>query len=128
MSPKTKKILGWVFLGLLTFMALGSAIGKITATPDSEMGKEFIAMGFFDSRFFIASLEIFCAILLLIPRLSTIGVAVSAGYWGGAYAIHVAHADYFPAPVFVAMLLLGLVAIFRHPELFQRLQGKPVEA
>ena len=127
MSPKTKKILGWVFLGLLTFMALGSAMGKITATPDSEMGQQFIKIGIFDNRFLFAGLEIFCAVMLILPRTSTIGVVLSGGYWGGAMATDLSHGQ-FPAPVLVAMLLLGLVALFRNPELFQRLQGKTVES
>lgn len=65
--------------------------------------------------------------MLILPRTSTIGVVLSGGYWGGAMATDLSHGQ-FPAPVLVAMLLLGLVALFRNPELFQRLQGKTVES
>ena len=56
---------------------------------------------------------------------STIGVLLSAGYWGGAMATDLTHGQ-FPAPVLVILLIFGLATIFRNPELFARLLGKPV--
>jgi putative oxidoreductase len=127
MSPKTKKIIGWVLVGLFTFFALGSAAGKLMAAPGTEMAAIAVKMGFFEVRFLIAGLEILAAVALLIPRTSTIGVVLSAGYWGGAAATDITHGQ-FPGPVLVAMLLLGLVALFRNPELFHRILGKPVQS
>jgi DoxX-like family len=127
MSPKAKKILGWVFAGMLTVMAVGSSLGKFMATPESEMGAMFTMMGFYDIRFLIGSLELICAILFIIPRTSTLGVLLSAGYWGGAVATDLTHA-HTPVPALAAIVLLGLAAIFRNPELFTRLLGGEVKA
>lgn len=127
MSPKVKKILGWVFAGLLTTMAIFSGFGKFMAAPDNDMGALATTLGFYDIRFLIGSLEIVSAILFIIPRTSTIGILLSAGYWGGAVATDLTHA-HTPGPALMAIALLGLASIFRNPELFQRLLGKEVTA
>lgn len=127
MSPKVKKIIGWVLAGLLTLVAVGSALGKFTADPSSEMGKQFAAAGIYDVRFMIGAIEILCAVMLLIPRTSTIGVVMSAGYWGGAIATHLTHGE-APGPALIFLVLVGLIALLRNPELFTRILGKDVPA
>jgi DoxX-like family len=123
MSPKAKKILGWVLASLLALLAIGSGFGKLTATPASEMGVMFTAMGFYDLRMLIGGIEILCAVLLLIPRTSTIGVWMSGGYWGGAIATDLTHGHSPVAPIII-LAILGLVALVRNPEMFTRLLGK----
>jgi hypothetical protein len=125
MSPKAKKIIGWVLAGLMALMAIASAFGKFTADPSNEMGQLYVNMGVYDNRFLIGSLEIFCAVMLLIPRTSTIGVVLSAGYWGGAAATDLTHGQ-FPGVVLVFWVVLGLIALLRNPELFTRLRGKEI--
>ncbi len=125
MSPKVKKIIGWVLVGMLTLMAIGSAFGKFTVDPSTEMGKQFVELGVYDNRFLIGGIEIFCAIMLLIPRTSTIGVVLSAGYWGGAMATHLTRGE-GPGAVLVFLVLLGFIALLRNPELFPRIMGKDV--
>ena len=126
MSPKAKKITGWVLVSLLSLLMIGSAMGKFTADPATEMGQQFAKMGVWDNRFLIGGLEMLCAILLLIPRTSTIGVLLTAGYWGGATATEITHSAFQPI-VLILMAMLGLVALLRNPELFQRILGKPLQ-
>jgi hypothetical protein len=127
MSAKTKNIIGWILTGLLTLVMIGSAFGKFTATPDSEMGLMFIANGIYDARFLIGSLEVLCAILMLIPRTSTVGMVLAGGYWGGAIATHISHGQ-SPATVLVFVALMVVIALLRNPELFSRLLGKETKA
>jgi uncharacterized membrane protein len=127
MSPKAKKIIGWVLAGMLALVATGSAFGKFTADPSSEMGQQFIKMGLFDIRFIIGGIELLCAILLLIPRTSTIGLVMFVGYWGGAIATHLSHGEGPGAPL-AFLVLTGLIAIVRNPELLSRLLGKTLPA
>lgn len=127
MSAKTKNIIGWILTGLLALVMIGSAFGKFTATPESEMGQMFAANGFYDVRFLIGSLEMACAILMLIPRTSTVGMVLAGGYWGGAIATHLSHGE-SPAPVLAFVALMVVIALLRNPELFARLLGKETKA
>jgi hypothetical protein len=125
MSPTLKKILGWIAVGLVALLAFASGAGKIFASPENEMGQKFIAAGIYDLRFLFAFLEIGSALLLVIPRTSTIGVVLTAGYFGGALAIELTHGEP-PIPALVALTLVGLSALLRNPEFFTRIQGKQV--
>ena len=123
MSPKVKKILGWVFAGLVfAFMAM-SGMGKIFATPESEMGVLFKTIGIWDIKVAIGILEILVGLLVLIPRVSTIGMVLAAGYWGGAIATDLTHGNP-PYAILIPSVLLLLAALIRNPELFTRLMGK----
>ena len=127
MSAKTKNIIGWVLTGLLGLVMIGSAFGKFTATPESEMGMMYASNGFYDVRFIVGSLEVLCAVLMLIPRTSTIGTVLTGGYWGGAIATHLSHGQ-SPAPILAFVAVLVGIALLRNPELFSRLLGKETKA
>jgi DoxX-like family len=120
---KIQKIVGWVATGLLVLFLVGSAMGKMTAMPDSDMGKQFIKIGIFDNRFMFAILEILIAIALIVPRTSALGVLGAIGYWAGAMAVEMS----FKLPPFAPMTALVLttaIAYFRTPELFARALGQ----
>ena len=127
MSPKAKKIIGWILAGMLALVATGSALGKFTADPSTEMGQQFIKSGLFDIRFILGGIELLCAVLLIIPRTSTIGLVMFVGYWGGAIATHLSHGESAAAPL-VLLVITGLIAIVRNPELLSRVLGKEVPA
>jgi hypothetical protein len=120
---KFEKIVGWVLLGLLSAFMLLTAVGKFTATADSEMGKNFIKLGIFDNRFLFGAMEIAIVLLLFIPRFATLGALGAIGYWAGAMAVELSFKQPPIAPLVALVLIVG-VAFLRSPELFARALGK----
>jgi hypothetical protein len=46
---------------------------------------------------------ILCALLLLVPRTSSLGLLLTSAFWGGAICIHMAHGDLY---LFQAVMLV----------------------
>lgn len=64
--------------------------------------------------------ELFCAILFIIPRTGIVGTMLLAAYMGGAIASHLEHGVSVVAPCIVQTFML-LVAFYRFPELRSKL-------
>ena len=114
-SEKTKKFIYWVLTGLISFVFLGSAIGKFTANEEAlKMAANFGL----DARTYtlIGVVELVCLILFIIPRTGIIGTLLLAAYMGGAIATHLEHGESIMAPCIIQTFLF-LVAFYRFPEL-----------
>lgn len=114
-SEKTKKIIYWVLTGLVSFVFLGSAIGKFTANKEAlKMAANFGL----DARTYtlIGVVELVCLILFIIPRTGIVGTLLLAAYMGGAIATHLEHGESIMAPCIIQTFLF-LVAFYRFPEL-----------
>jgi hypothetical protein len=119
MSQKTVKVIGWVCTGLLAFIFVGSAIAKLTASP--EMLQQSASWGLTPSIVtFLGVLEIVCFILFAIPRTGILGTLLLAAYMGGAIATHLEHQQSVVAPVIISAFL-WITALVRFPELLSRL-------
>ncbi|MEY3198649.1 MAG: hypothetical protein RJA13_607 [Bacteroidota bacterium] len=118
MSSKTKKIIGWVLTGLVSFVFLGSALGKLTGNEEAlEMAASF---GLDANTYFTLGLvELISLILFIIPRTGIIGTLFLVAYLGGAIATHLEHGQSIVAPC-VIQAFLWVVAIYRFPELKSR--------
>ncbi len=123
MEHKGRKIVGWVVTGLLTALFVMSAMGKITARPDSEMGQNFIKYGLDGKLLLIAVGELASASMFIIPRTAPLCVLLLSSHMGGAIATHMEHGESY---VFqsIILLLVWLAAGIRLPEIFTRLNGK----
>lgn len=118
-SEKTKRIIYWVLTGLVAFVFLGSAAGKLSANKEALK----MAAGFgLDSKTYtmLGILELLCAILFIIPRTGIVGTMLLAAYMGGAIASHLEHGISIVVPCFVQTFML-LVAFYRFPELRSKL-------
>lgn len=121
MNEKTTNILRWVLGGLVAFIFIGSAIGKLTADPKGL--EEAAKMGMQASHMkILATIEIVAAVLFLIPRTGILGTLLLAAYMGGAIATHLTHGDSVMAPALI-QAFVWIVAVFRFPELRTRLFG-----
>ena len=118
-SEKTKKIIYWVLTGLVSFVFLGSSIGKFAANEDAlKMAASF---GLDASTYNLRGvIELVCLILFIIPRTGIIGAILLASYMGGAIATHLEHGESIIAPCVIETFLL-LVAFYRFPELKTKL-------
>lgn len=122
MSPKTKQIISWVLGGLITALFLFSASGKLMGNSDAlKMAETF---GLNASSFkTLGVVELISALLFLYPRTGILGTLLLTAYMGGAIATELEHGNSI-IPQCVIQSILWLVAIFRFPELTNRIMGK----
>lgn len=119
MSDKTKKVIYWILTGLVAFIFLGSAIGKLTANAEALKMAEGFGLNS-TSYTILGIVEIISVILFIIPRTGIIGTLLLAAYMGGAIATHLEHGQ----PVLVPCIIeafVWIVAVYRFPELRSRL-------
>ena len=103
-SRNWKMVGGWVLHGLIAGMMILAGSAKIFGLfPPQEVAKlglslpiQAIGVGEFAS-----------AILLLIPRTSSLGLLLTSGFWGGAICLHMSKAE--PFVVQSAFLLITWV-------------------
>lgn len=116
--------------GLVTILSLclagiflGTGIGKVIGY--SEMVTDFARWGYPEWLVVVASaLEITGALLILAPRLATVGAALLAVSMSGAFVTHVINAQPGKAALTGALLLLVvLVAAFRWQRSILRREG-----
>jgi hypothetical protein len=97
-----RRVAGNILIGLPGFALIGSAAAKLVHVP--KVVEQMAASGFAGERLtFIAVLEVFCAVLFLIPSTR-------------AAATHLQHGQSVAQPgVFLAVLWVG--AWLRHPQI-----------
>ena len=119
MTDKTKNIIAWVLAGLVAFVFLGSASGKLTG--NAEGLKRAATFGIDASAYLnLGLIELVSVILFLIPRTGMIGTLLLSAYMGGAIATHLEHAQPVLIPCVILTFVL-IVAAVRFPEMKMRL-------
>jgi len=119
MKEKTKKIVGWILTGVIALMFGASALGKLFGGPDAaKMAESFGLTGQINQT--LGIIELVSVILFIIPRTGVLGGLLLIAFMGGAIATHLEHGQPVVAPC-VIQAVLWLIAIFRFPELRQRL-------
>ena len=110
-----RRLTGNVLIGLGGIALIGSAAAKLAHVP--KVVEQMAASGFVGERLtFIAVLEVFCAVLFLIPSTRAAGLLLVSAFLGGAIATHMQHGQSVAQPgVFLAVLWLG--AWLRHPQI-----------
>src|SRR5437879_6290809 len=87
-----QKISGWVLHGLVSGVMILAGSAKVLGFfPPEEVAKlglplpiQVIGVG-----------ELASAILLLVPRTSSLGLLLTSGFWGGAICLHMSKAEPF---------------------------------
>src|ERR1700758_3177993 len=128
-----KLIGGWVLHGLIAAMMILAGSAKVFGFfPPEEVAK----LGLSLPIQVIGAGELASAILLLIPRTSSLGLLLTSGFWGGAICLHMSKAEPF---VIQSVFLLitwvggylrvpGAFASFTAQSPLRRERGDPVEA
>jgi hypothetical protein len=114
-SEKSKRIIYWALTGLVAFVFLGSAAGKLSANEEALK----MASGFgLDAKIYtiLGVVELLSVLLFIIPRTGIIGTLLLVAYMGGAIASHLEHGQSVVAPCLVQTFVL-MVAFYRFPEL-----------
>src|SRR4029079_9467890 len=86
------KIGGWVLHGLIAGMMILAGSAKVFGLFPPEEGAK---LGLSLPIQVIGAGELASAILLLIPRTSSLGLLLTSGFWGGAICLHMATAEPF---------------------------------
>ena len=91
-SRNWKMVGGWVLHALIAVMMILAGSAKVLGFfPPEEVAK----LGLSLPIQVIGAGELACAILLLIPRTSSLGLLLASGFWGGAICLHVSKAEPF---------------------------------
>ena len=83
---------GWVLHGLIAGMMILAGSAKVFGLfPPEEVAK----LGLSLPIQVIGAGELASAILLLIPRTSSLGLLLTSGFWGGAICLHMSKGELF---------------------------------
>ena len=122
MIIKTKKIINWVLTGLVAFIFIGSAVGKLTANEVTLAGAA--KFGLSESTYTILGIiELIAVSLFIFPRTGILGTLLLVAYMGGAVSTHVEFAQPLAAPIAISTFV-WIVAFVRFPELCNRILDK----
>jgi hypothetical protein len=115
------KIAGLILQILVGGMMLAAGSAKLLGLfPPEALAKH----GLQDVVQLIGAGEVITAILLLIPRTSSVGILLTSSFWGGAICIHMSHAE--PYGLQALLLVLSWVgAYLRNPATFSSFSGSP---
>lgn len=105
-APVSKKKLwtGRIVSALPTLLLLFSGVMKLI--KPAAVVEEFARLGYPEGLAVgIGILEIFCAVVYMIPRSSVLGAILLTGYLGGATATHVRIGDPFFIPIIVGVVV-----------------------
>src|ERR1700758_4888459 len=87
-----QKISGWVLHGLVAGVMILAGSGKVCGLfPPGEVWK----LGLTLPIQVIGVGELASAILLLVPRTSSLGLLLTSGFWGGAICLHMSKGELF---------------------------------
>jgi hypothetical protein len=119
MEAKTKNIINWGLAGVVGFIFIGSATGKLLGAEETiQMAK---GIGLTPETFkILGAVELLSVLLFLFPRTGIVGTLLLAAYMGGAMATHLTHGISIVAPS-VIEAIIWVVAMVRFPELKSRL-------
>jgi hypothetical protein len=83
-------IIGLILHVLVSGMMIFAGSMKLLGFfPRDEMAK----FGLGEQIYLIGAGEVISAVLLLVPRTSSLGVLLVSGFWGGTIATHMAHSE-----------------------------------
>jgi hypothetical protein len=119
-----KAVAGWVLHGLIGgVMILAGSLKLFGAFPPEQVEK----LGLSVPIQVIGAGEVLTALLLLIPRTSSLGVLLGSAFWGGAICIHLGKGEPFVLQsVLLALTWVG--AYLRVPGTLQSFAGAPAAA
>ena len=99
-----------IFSGIILFLA---GFLKLINVGAEDMIEGLENANLLKYRIPISILSIFCGILLVVPKLSVIGIFFATAYWGGAIVAHLTYDDSFFMPaVFLGIIWVGAYCLY----------------
>ncbi|MDB5341477.1 MAG: hypothetical protein JWN70_7096 [Planctomycetaceae bacterium] len=114
---------GGYFLHLLIGgLMIFAGSGKVFGFSPPDVVQKMSEFGLSQQMQLIGWGELITAVLLLIPRTTSLGILLTSSFWGGVICIHMAHhVDYAFPSVLLALSWLG--AWLRDPAIFRSFCG-----
>src|SRR5712672_4382414 len=104
-NQNRKTIAGWVLHGLVAGIMLLAGSAKVLGLFPAEQVEK---LGLSVPIQVIGAGELVSAILLLIPRTSSLGLLLTSGFWGGAICLHMSKGESFVMQsVFLLIVWVG---------------------
>lgn len=108
-TGKVLNVVLWVLQIAVAAMFLMSGFAKLSGAPQMVALFEGIGVGQW-FRYLTGALEVFGAVLLLVPRLSGIGALLLVGVMAGAVATHLFIVGGSPLMAVVLLIVTGVIA------------------
>jgi hypothetical protein len=122
MNAKWLRITGLVLHILIAALMLAAGSAKVLGLIPPEELEKLGPIG--QQIWLIGTGELITAVLLVIPRTSSLGILLASGFWGGAICFHMSRNE--PYLTQSALLLLTWVgAYLRIPAMFSSFWGSP---
>ena len=121
-TTKRRMIAGLVLHAAIGALMIFAGSVKVLGLMREALEKQGLA----ELALLIGTGELLTAILLLVPRTSSLGVLLTSSFWGGVICFHLTRAEPYVLPA--ALLVLTWVgAYLRNPATFSSFSG-PVPA
>jgi hypothetical protein len=118
---KWRKVAGLVLHILIAgLMILAGSVKVLGLVPPEALAKS----GLGEHIWLIGAGELITAVLLLIPRTSSLGILLTSSFWGGAICAHMIQGESY-AFVAVLLVLSWLGAYLRNPATLSSFTGGP---
>lgn len=108
MVTKAQRIISFVLTSLIGFMLVLGGVMKIAKAEPAEILKQIDKYGYTDYLTYIGVVSLLSGLLLLYPRTSKIGFLLGSCYFAGATALEISGKQLLIAPVFIAILWIGM--------------------
>ena len=120
MKNKTKGILKWSFLTLVTLIIImGASMSLVGTAQMVELSSKF---GLLPYMKILGIAEITFVILFMWPRTMKIGFLLLTAFFGGAMAVELSHGNIFIAPAII-LSLVWIAAYVREPSIFKTISN-----
>jgi NADH:ubiquinone oxidoreductase subunit 2 (subunit N) len=125
MKAKWPKITGLVLHILIAALMLAAGSAKVLGLIPREELEKLGPIG--QQIWLIGTGEIITAVLLVIPRTSSLGILLASGFWGGAICFHMSRSeDYLMQSALLLLTWVG--AYLRIPATFSSFWGSPARS
>jgi hypothetical protein len=103
--------------GMMIFTGSEKVLGSVPPEP-------LVKYGLAEQARLIGVGAVVTAVLLLIPRTSSLGILLTSSFWGGAICIHMAHGEPYLFQA-VALVLSWVGAYLRYPATLSSFLARP---
>ena len=118
------QIAGLVLHVLIAGLLIVTGSQKVLGSAPPEA---LVRYGLGDQARLIGAGALLTALLLLVPRTSSLGILLASSFWGGAICIHMAHGEPYVLQA-VLLVLSWAGANLRNPATLSSLSGHPARA
>jgi hypothetical protein len=119
-AARIKLVVGWVLHVLIAGLMIFSGSSKILGFVPADAMEKY---GLTEQIRLIGTGEVLSALLLLVPRTSSLGVLLVSSFWGGTICLHMSHGEsYLMQSVLLVLTWVG--AYLRNPATFSSFYGQ----